>query len=185
MSCLQELVVRLSPEAQDDGCGTSGDLRAQMPHLLLQSEVQSELVRLQIAKFLQEEDPLDEDGYPTERTLWALEHWPWRDPQGWFAFLRQVWHLASWGWHEALEPAEYPRSSAPGAVARRYRLSTAGWSGNESLIRAMQRNEMLWDTTWVESRRGGHHLFEIETAADDAQASCEAEAAHKPATPAA
>ena len=42
-------------------------------------------------------------------------------------------------------------------------ISTAGWSGNESIIYAMQNNKsMLWNLTWVQSRRGGHHIFELK-----------------------
>lgn len=42
----------------------------------------------------------------------------------------------------------------------RYTFSTGGWSGNEDLIRAMEQNWMIWSLTWVQSRRGGHYIFE-------------------------
>ena len=42
-----------------------------------------------------------------------------------------------------------------------FRISTGGWSGNESIIRAMERNGMMWHLNWVQSRRGGHYIFEI------------------------
>jgi hypothetical protein len=45
---------------------------------------------------------------------------------------------------------------------QRFDISTAGWSGNESLIRAMEKNSFMWATTWVQSRRGGHYIFEID-----------------------
>lgn len=134
-----------------------------MEHLLREAQVQRELTRLQIAEFLRTEDFLDEEGYPTQRTLWALEKWPFDDAKGWFSFLHRVWHLADWGWHEADEPPEYPRAQETAQV-HRWNLSTAGWSGNESLVAAMQANEMLWHLCWVQSRRGGHYIFEQEGA---------------------
>jgi hypothetical protein len=160
MPSLSELVssadVKDSPLAREEGWS----FRANLSHLVLHDGVQRELTRYQIAEFLRTEEALDEDGYPTERTLWALEKWPWDDAKGWFAFLRNVWHLADWGWHELDEPKELSNPLFPEAV-HRYHLSTAGWSGNESLIRAMEANDMLWATTWVQSRRGGHYIFEI------------------------
>jgi hypothetical protein len=44
----------------------------------------------------------------------------------------------------------------------RYYISTAGWSGNESIIYAMQENNLMWSLNWVQSRRGGHYIFELE-----------------------
>jgi hypothetical protein len=130
-----------------------------MDHLLREQKVRQELVRQQIRRFLREEDPLDEDGYPTEGTLWAIAHWPWDDSRGWFSFLQKVWYMADWGWHET-EESRNAASDGRGERVRRYRLSTAGWSGNESLVQAMKENEMLWHFTWVQSRRGGHYIFE-------------------------
>ena len=42
-----------------------------------------------------------------------------------------------------------------------YRLSTGGWSGNESLIYALRANPMFWAMFWFSSERGGHYVFEI------------------------
>ena len=160
MPSLNELV--LSVDAKDNSLAQEAgwSFRANLPHLVFHDSVQRELTRLQIAEFLRTEEALDEDGYPTERTLWAVEKWPWDDPKGWFAFLHSVWHLADWGWHELDEPKELSNPLFPEAV-HRYHLSTAGWSGNEELVRAMEKNDMLWSMTWVQSRRGGHYIFEL------------------------
>lgn len=89
-------------------------------------------------------DFIDDDGYPTEDALKIIELWPFDSP-GWFDFIRDHWHFASWGWSK---------------VGSEYHISTGGWSGNESIIAAMQRNWILWSVCWVQSNRGGHYIFE-------------------------
>jgi len=38
-------------------------------------------------------------------------------------------------------------------------LSTGGWSGNEDIITALQRNYLFWSLYWYRSQRGGHYWF--------------------------
>ncbi len=38
-------------------------------------------------------------------------------------------------------------------------LSTGGWSGNESIIGALQHNFIFWSMYWFRSQRGGHYWF--------------------------
>lgn len=97
-------------------------------------------------------DYLDEDGYPTDVALGRIETWPYNDPKGWFNFINDIWYLRSWGWTEGYTDGRY-----------QYHISTAGWSGNESIIRAMQQNDILWSDAWVQSRRGGHYIFELKS----------------------
>lgn len=99
---------------------------------------------------------LDEDGYPTEYALDLVEKWHWIDVKGWFTLIHQLWYLKSWGWQEGNEPHDWMEDK----TVYRYNISTAGWSGNEAVIDAMQKNGMLWNVTWVQSRRGGHFIFE-------------------------
>jgi hypothetical protein len=47
---------------------------------------------------------------------------------------------------------------------RRWSISTGGWSGNESLIEALQRNHIFWSLCWMKSERGGHFVFEVPKA---------------------
>lgn len=106
-----------------------------------------------------EKDLRDEDGYPTEAAIEIIENWPYDDIKGWFDFIGSIWHLKDWGWTEVEEKHDYLDK-----MVHRYYISTAGWSGNESLIRAMENNKFFcWTLTWVQSRRGGHYIFESPT----------------------
>lgn len=110
--------------------------------------------KVKIATLLEEE--LDDDGYPSDAALEIIELWHWSDVKGWFDFIQSIWYLRSWGWSEGLESDEWNKDEQ----VYRYNISTAGWSGNESIIHAMKENHMLWGITWVQSRRGGHYIFE-------------------------
>lgn len=103
-------------------------------------------------------DILDDDGYPTADALRLIENWHLDDPQGWFLFIQQVWYMSDWGWHSNIVPHRFREKTK----IRQYDISTAGWSGNEEIIRAMQKNEMLWWKTHYQTRRGGHYIFEVE-----------------------
>ena len=98
-----------------------------------------------------------DDYYPTEAALEIIRIWHWSDARGWFKFIREVWHLGSWCWSEGEETDELDEDKK----AYVYNISTAGWSGNESIIHAMQKN-MMWHLNWVQSRRGGHYIFELK-----------------------
>lgn len=121
----------------------------------IQYEAEVAGAKLAVTALLQE-DMLDDDGYPTEAALKVVELWHWNDSVGWFEFIKSIWHLASWGWSEGEVDHDWDK----GEKVYRYTISTAGWSGNESIIRAMESNNMFWHTTWVQSRRGGHYIFE-------------------------
>lgn len=40
-----------------------------------------------------------------------------------------------------------------------FMISTAGWSGNEEIIAALQENLYFWLVYWQQSTRGGHYIF--------------------------
>lgn len=95
-------------------------------------------------------DLLDADGYPTEDTLDRVAAWPAVHAAELFAFLKPIWaHGAAGYWREEKTKSFHF-----------YYLSTAGWSGNEDLIRALSANPM-WGIFWEESKRGGHHTFKV------------------------
>jgi hypothetical protein len=66
--------------------------------------------------------------------------------EGLIAYVRTLW----WG------PPNYWEQDG-----RALSISTAGWSGNESIIGALQRNTMFWLMCWQSSRRGGHYEFQL------------------------
>lgn len=97
-----------------------------------------------------EGDILDDDGYPTEEFLAHLENWDWRD--GFDELLTEAMrgHIYPTFWER--------EEKEDGKIV--WQISTGGWSGNESIIAALMGNRMFWMMCWVESRRGGHYIFE-------------------------
>lgn len=101
---------------------------------------------------------LDEDGYPTQQALDKITAWPQEDAVGCFKFIECLWYYHTWGWRMEIIPHPYRE----GKKAIEYKLSTAGWSGNEAIARALEANTWLWHFTWVQSRRGGHYIFNVD-----------------------
>ena len=91
---------------------------------------------------------LDDDGYPTDEALERVAAWPQADITGLIAFVRDLWRYPNF-WTEESDCL---------------RISTGGWSGNESLIAAMQRNRMFWIMCWHQSTRGCHYEFDLSRA---------------------
>lgn len=100
----------------------------------------------------------DDEGYPTEDALEIIELWHWDDIPGWFEFIKSIWHFNSWGWSTA--EVRQPHRGEKIVLTKEHSISTGGWSGNESIIRSMKKNDMMWHLNWVSSRRGGHYVFQ-------------------------
>lgn len=111
-----------------------------------------------IIEILKSDQLLDEDGYPTDSAITMIESWPWDNPDGWFSKIRELWWAPDWGWTTTVEQEVEWEKTKSYTV---HSVSTGGWSGNEALIRAMESNDMLWHTTWWQSRRGGHYIFKV------------------------
>ena len=99
---------------------------------------------------------LDDDGYPTDTALNTITDWSF--DRGWIPlmeFVKSLWWTPEFGWRQLdiNDDNNHP--------VHQYTLVTGGWSGNESIILAMQKNYFFWATAWVQSRRGGHYIFEI------------------------
>lgn len=107
---------------------------------------------------------LDDDGYPTDETLdFIAKARPPGDPMTpWarelLASVKAIWQYSDMGfWKEERDQHAWFDERQ----ITRYLVSTAGWSGNESIIRALQKNIFFWPLYWVQSRRGGHYIFEV------------------------
>jgi hypothetical protein len=96
---------------------------------------------------------LDDDGYPTRDAIHKIQSWPNTDFNGLMEFIKPLWAYSNSGyWTETDTEDEIE-----------YSISTAGWSGNEDLIDALGENRnMFWILCWVQSRRGGHYIFEVK-----------------------
>ena len=91
------------------------------------------------------EPEFDRGGYPTEKTLSSIEEWDNNDLWGWLEFCRVCW--------------KYPDYVTTSDNVTQF--ITGGWSGNESVISAMENNIVLWTLSWLKSERGG--LYEFRT----------------------
>lgn len=87
-----------------------------------------------------------EPNYPSEEALELIEHWPHDKAKELLEAVRGIWMYATSGYWNVDEV---------GAI----HASTAGWSGNESIISAMEKNIMIWSQVWIANRRGGHYIF--------------------------
>lgn len=89
---------------------------------------------------------LDAEGYPTDEALEKITNWHHRDFDLMIDFVRSIWWMPDWGFTIEGDKLE---------------LSTGGWSGNESIMSALQRNYIFWSVAWVSHKRGGHYEFDL------------------------
>jgi len=87
----------------------------------------------------------DADGYPSERTLDAIAVWSHEDFAGLIDFVGMIWN-----WTDCWR-----------VEGKKICAVTGGWSGNEDLIGALQRNYIFWMLCWQASYRGGKFEFEL------------------------
>jgi len=107
------------------------------------------------------EPTFDNHGYPTEETLKTIEEWKilnFNEIPKILEYVYTGWNYKEWGWSKN---KRRHRAYKGGPLRRYYHISTGGWSGNESLISAMENNHILWSLIFVQHRRGGHYIFEI------------------------
>lgn len=97
----------------------------------------------------------DDDGYPTEEFLGHIEHWDCvKKPR------RELLRFAMLG-HIYPEYWDVQITTLDGKDKEVWNISTGGWSGNESIIYSLKSNNLFWIMSWVQSRRGGHYIFEV------------------------
>ena len=100
--------------------------------------------------------------YPTQSELRRIRTWPMEDGyRELMAYVRGIWEYADWGWRETgRRPAEVAKwKHKPGQ--RYYDISTGGWSGNEDIMGALERNWMFMSLCFERHRVGGHYLFVV------------------------
>jgi hypothetical protein len=110
---------------------------------------------------------MNDDGYPTDEELEKIAKWHYEDFEGLLEYVKARWAYADAGyWRKR---------------GGKYWVSTAGWSGNESIITALERNFHFWSFCWILSRRGGHYIFQLPkktkhvcvTTSGDEQVTCD------------
>ena len=105
------------------------------------------------------EPTFDRDGYPTDETLDAITKWDVGDLTGLFRFLTAAW--SEYGQYtDQLSDSEREVAGVEGEH-QLVRLVTGGWSGNESLLAALEQNTVAYWMTWRLSALGGLHIFEV------------------------
>ena len=87
--------------------------------------------------------------YPSEPELKAIKKWKletWQDFQNLAKFIVSIW-----------EYADMDYATLHGNTLK---LSTGGWSGNESIMSALEVNRKFgW--CWKSSKRGGHYVYKL------------------------
>ena len=90
--------------------------------------------------------------YPSESQLKRISDWdilekPVREL---LDYIESIWWTPDWGF------------CLKGKRVLRLELHTGGWSGNESIIDALQKNWEFWMMYWMKTYRGGHYYFRID-----------------------
>lgn len=88
----------------------------------------------------------DQDGYPTKVILGQISIWPLDSKD-------KVIEL-----YELLKVL-FKHYGSVERVGNFMQITTGGWSGNESVIDALQENVIFWTLYWESSHRGGMHVF--------------------------
>lgn len=100
--------------------------------------------------------------FPADAELALIAQWKVPPYEPLMAFVRERWvYLTLWDEHEAQDELW------PDRKVRRYAISTGGFSGNENLVNALRCNAAFWHACWVQSRRGGHYLFEVAAVVEE------------------
>ena len=109
------------------------------------------------------EPTFDKDGYPTEETLRVIQEWP-HPFTGLRAYVKECWRYDD---HIRVATVDdFPAScelekSVIFKPSYATVLITGGWSGNESIVGALESNLPFYGMSWIASYRGGKHLFQF------------------------
>lgn len=100
--------------------------------------------------------------YPTEEELDKIRNWDILEEstKGLVDYIESIWWAPDWGFKIRRGYSSFPLTRKQ---VVKLELHTGGWSGNESIIEALQQN-FFWFLYWEKSTRGGHFWFEIDLA---------------------
>lgn len=105
---------------------------------------------------MKKQPAFDSDHYPSEETLTVIKNWDYEDNFiDLMEYVEECWEYPDYFIKEETKDELF------GHDVIKYNCSTGGWSGNESLICTLQENRIFWAMNWVQSKRGGHYIFEI------------------------
>ena len=96
---------------------------------------------------------MSHDGYPTEQFLEWIEKYDVSkgDPFWFIQIILDEWYHGDYGW----------RIQRQFKGERTIYISTLGWSGNEDMMYALEKNFMFWTLFYYSHRRGGHYVFKL------------------------
>jgi hypothetical protein len=98
---------------------------------------------------------LDSDRYPTQYALQLIRDWDCqKDLRGLVELLREIWNFDD---YMILKTGK----NHLGEKVNILELHCGGWSGNEDIIGALEKNEMFFMLYWQKTERGGHYYFEL------------------------
>lgn len=90
--------------------------------------------------------------YPSKDDLYKIQHWAFSDVRGLFDFIEQNEGMVHYG--------SFKRTIMPDG-RERIRIATGGWSGNEDMMFALERNFIVYGSYWQLSARGGLEVYII------------------------
>jgi len=95
--------------------------------------------------------------YPTEEELKKIEEWDYKNIIDLAYFIQSIWWMG-----EDLATISEIKEDEFGRKYRMLKLVTGGWSGNEDILVALQKNQMVNMLAWQSSFRGGLHIYHIK-----------------------
>jgi len=95
--------------------------------------------------------------YPTEKQLETIRNWNFEKGFKSLAkYVESLWWTPSWGFK-----LSRGKTHLFSYQVIKLQLHTGGWSGNESIISALQQNLMFWSLCFYMEITGGHYWFDI------------------------
>jgi len=105
-----------------------------------------------------DEPTFDAEGYPTEATLRRIRRWSIQTNADFEAVMDFAGR--AWNWpHLWVRERDWIDPDYPSFPTLRYVFSTGGWSGNESIVGAIEKNQMVQMIGAWPWRRGGHYEY--------------------------